>query len=183
MLVEGASSLAKKCGISDMVIGLTIVAFGTSAPELVVNVTSSLQGATGITIGNVLGSNIANILLILGAAAVITPIAVQKKFLSREVVICLAATLVFAIFINDARIDGAATSRVSRSEGIILILLLLFFVYYLFATAKRENPDTESTIAIFPLRKSLLWIGLGLVGLLFGGERIVNGAIAIATSF
>ena len=87
MLVEGASSLAKKCGISDMVIGLTIVAFGTSAPELVVNVTSSLQGATGITIGNVLGSNIANILLILGAAAVITPITVQKKFLSREVVI------------------------------------------------------------------------------------------------
>ena len=183
MLVEGASSLAKKCGISDMVIGLTIVAFGTSAPELVVNVTSSLQGATGITIGNVLGSNIANILLILGAAAVITPITVQKKFLSREVVICLAATLVFAIFINDARIDGAATSRVSRSEGIILILLLLFFVYYLFATAKRENTDTESTIAIFPLRKSLLWIGLGLVGLLFGGERIVNGAVAIATSF
>ena len=98
-------------------------------------------------------------------------------------VICLAATLVFAIFINDARIDGAATSRVSRSEGIILILLLLFFVYYLFATAKRENADTESTIANFPLRKSLLWIGLGLVGLLFGGERIVNGAVAIATSF
>ena len=116
MLVEGASSLAKKCGISDMVIGLTIVAFGTSAPELVVNVTSSLQGATGITIGNVLGSNIANILLILGAAAVITPISVHKKFLSREVVICLAATLVFAIFINDARIDGAATSPCRDSQ-------------------------------------------------------------------
>lgn len=180
-LVDGASSLAKKFWIPDLIIGLTIVAFWTSAPELVVNINSSLQGITGITIGNILGSNIANILLILWLAAAIYPIRIKSTFLKREVIISAMATLVFAIFINDIWIDGTTNAFVSRSEGITLIILLGFFLYYLFETSKQQK--SKEKIQIFPLWKSLLRIGLGIGGLILGGDRIVNGAAEIATQF
>ncbi len=180
LLVDGSSSLAKKFWISDIVIGLTIVAFGTSAPELVVNVSSSLKGATGITIWNVLGSNIANILLILGVAALIYPIKVAKNTLSREVVLSIMAAIIFAVFINDQRIDGASQSLVTRSEGILLIILLGYYLYYLFAKTAAENAESTEQVQTMQWRKSLLWIVLWLAGLILGGEWIVNGAVAIA---
>lgn len=184
MLVEGSSSVAKKFWISDIIIGLTIVAFGTSAPELVVNVSSSLKGATGITIGNVLGSNIANILLILGASALFAPLKVKKKLLSNEVFFTIIATVVFGIFINDRFIDGAAQGLVTRSEGLILLVLLWIFLYYVYQSIKNGKADEEEgEIKVLPVWKSLLWIVLGLGGLILGGEWIVNGAVMIAEAF
>lgn len=182
MLVNGASSLAKRFKISDMIIGLTIVAFWTSSPELVVNITSSLQWITGITVGNILGSNIANILLILWISAVIYPIAVKKEFLSRELILSIMATVVFAVFINDRRIDGAASSIVTRSEGLLLIILLWFFLYYVSATIKVRKTDPEQEVQLFPLWKSVLWIVLWLIGLILGWEWIVNWAVMITKS-
>lgn len=183
LLVDGASSLAKKLNVSDMVIGLTIVAFGTSAPELVVNITSSLEGADGITIGNIIGSNIANILLILWISAIICPLQLKKKFISREVMISLMTIVLFAIFINDIRIDGATASVVSRSEGLAMIILIGFFVYYLFLAAKSQKNTAEETVHIYPVWKSLLFVVIGLIWLIIGGERIVDGAVAIAQYF
>ena len=183
LLVDWASSLAKKFWLSDLLIGLTIVAFWTSAPELVVNIHSSFQGITGITIGNILWSNIANILLILGLAAAIYPIKIKPTFLKREIIISAMATLIFSVFINDIWIDGSNTAFVGRSEGITLIILLGFFLYYLFETSQQQQASSKATIQIFPVWKSLLWIGLGITGLVVGGNWIVNWAVAIATHF
>lgn len=166
MLVSGASSTAKRFNISDMVIGLTIVAFGTSAPELVVNISSSLKGLSGITIGNVLGSNIANILLILGASALLYPLKVQKKLLRNETVFTLIATIIFATFINDMLIDGT-TPLVTRSEGITLILLLGIFLYYIYHSIKQKPAEeSQETTVTMPLWKGIVWIILGLTGLI-----------------
>lgn len=166
MLVSGASSTAKRFNISDMVIGLTIVAFGTSAPELVVNISSSLKGLSGITIGNVLGSNIANILLILGASALLYPLKVQKKLLRNETVFTLIATIIFATFINDMLIDGT-TPLVTRSEGVTLILLLGIFLYYIYHSIKQKPAEeSQETTVTMPLWKGIVWIILGLTGLI-----------------
>lgn len=183
LLVDWASSLAKKFWLSNLLIGLTIVAFWTSAPELVINIHSSFQGITGITIGNILWSNIANILLILGLAAAIYPVKIKPTFLKREIIISAMATLIFAVFINDIWIDGSNTAFVGRSEGITLIILLGFFLYYLFETSQQQTKPPKTAIQIFPLWKSFLWIGLGITGLVVGGNRIVEGAVAIATHF
>ena len=183
LLVDWASSLAKKFWLSNLLIGLTIVAFWTSAPELVINIHSSFQGITGITIGNILWSNIANILLILGLAAAIYPVKIKPTFLKREIIISAMATLIFAVFINDIWIDGSNTAFVGRSEGITLIILLGFFLYYLFETSQQQTKHPKTAIQIFPLGKSFLWIGLGITGLVVGGNWIVNWAVAIATHF
>ena len=183
LLVDWASSLAKKFWLSNLLIGLTIVAFWTSAPELVINIHSSFQGITGITIGNILWSNIANILLILGLAAAIYPVKIKPTFLKREIIISAMATLIFAVFINDIWIDGSNTAFVGRSEGITLIILLGFFLYYLFETSQQQTKPPKTAIQIFPLWKSFLWIGLGITGLIVGGNWIVNWAVAIATHF
>lgn len=180
-LVDGASSLAKKLNISDIIIGLTIVAFGTSAPELVVNITSSLKGATGITIGNVLGSNIANILLILGVAALFSPLKIKQKLLSYEVFFTVLATIIFTIFINDPFIDWAGQGIVSRSEGLVLMSMLWLFLYYIYQSSKHSASSSDTTVKMFSWGKSLLWIWWGLVGLIVWGNWIVDGAVMIAT--
>lgn len=180
MLVSWASSTAKRFNISDMVIGLTIVAFGTSAPELVVNISSSLKGLSGIAIGNILGSNIANILLILGVSALLYPLKVQKKLLQNETVFTLIATLIFGLFINDMLIDGTS-SMMTRSEGVSLLLLLGIFLYYIYHSIKQApEEETQETSVPMPLWKGITWIILGLAGLVLWGEWIVNGAVWIA---
>lgn len=182
LLVDGASSIAKKLKISDLIIGLTIVAFGTSAPELVVNVSASLSGATGITIGNIVGSNIANILLILWISAIIYPLHMKKEILSREAIFTVIATLIFAIFINDTFIDWGV-NLVTRSEGLLLITLLGIFLYYLFANSKNQKDASSEEIKTLSRGKSIAWVVFGLAGLILWGEWIVNGAIEIAQHF
>lgn len=179
-LVEGASSIAKTYGLSDLVIGLTIVAFGTSAPELTVNLFSALQGSTDIAIGNVLGSNIANIFLIAGIAALIYPLSIQKNTTWKEIPLSLLAAIVLGIIANDQLIDGSETGNfVSRIDGLILLCFFVIFMVYTMEIAK-SGPEEEEDYKKMPLWKGLILVGAGLAGLYFGGKYLVEGAKNIA---
>jgi cation:H+ antiporter len=179
-LVSGASSLAKKYGISDMVIGLTIVGFGTSAPELIINTLAAVKGSTGIAIGNVLGSNIANIFLILGIAALIYPLKVADSARKRDIPISFVAVLVLALLVNDILIGTGTANRIVRADGIILLICMAAYLFYTFKTAKKDEFAAEEKQIIQPLWKSALYIAIGLAGLFFGGQFFVDGAISIA---
>lgn len=183
LLVDGASSIAQKFRISPLVIGLTIVAFGTSAPELVVNIFASASGNAEIAIGNILGSNIANILLILGISAAIYPLASKRNTVWKEIPLCLLATLVLGAMANDILIDGAGLSILSRIDGFILIAFFVIFLYYTFGIAKVSGGDSDVEIKKYGLGKSALFIILGLAGLVLGGQWIVDGAVKIAEYF
>ncbi|MCB9814034.1 calcium/sodium antiporter [Candidatus Nomurabacteria bacterium] len=186
-LVTGASALAGRWGVSALVIGLTIVSFGTSAPELVVNILASLNGNTDIAIGNVVGSNIANILLILGVSAAIYPLTVQKGTVWKEIPFALLAVVVLGFMANDAYFDGATTSALTRIDGLVLISFFVIFMYYIFGLAKSGDStesakDEESSEKVVSVSRSLLMVVGGTVGLVVGGKWIVDGAIAFATN-
>jgi len=186
ILVDGASSVARKFGVSALVIGLTIVAFGTSAPELIVNIFASLKGNTDIAIGNILGSSIANILLILGISAIIFPLAVKKGTVWKEIPFALLAVLVMAFMANDVLIDGGNFSALTRIDGLILISFFIIFLYYTFGISKVEDSNdvpSSEVIREYSTLKSVVMIILGLVGLTLGGKWIVDAAVAIATHF
>lgn len=182
LLVAGSSSVAKKFGISSLVIGLTIVAFGTSAPELVVNLLASINGNTDIAIGNILGSNIVNILLILGIAGVIYPLAVGRGTIYKEIPFALLAVIVLGFMANDIFFDGAVASVLGRIDGLILISFFAIFLYYIFSIAKDGNNESEDEIKMYSTGKSSLMIFAGLVGLVVGGKWIVDGAIVFASN-
>lgn len=180
-LVEGASSIARKWGISPLVIGLTIVAFGTSAPELIVSVLSSLKGSTEIAVGNVLGSNIANVLLILGVAAFICPLKVTKGTVWKEIPLSVLALAVLGVMGNDLWVDGASSSVISRSDGLILLAFFLIFLYYTFGISKVQGEEPQEPTEKQSFLKSALMVLLGLTGLGLGGTWVVSGATEIAT--
>jgi cation:H+ antiporter len=147
-LVEGASSVAKKFGISDLVIGLTIVAFGTSAPELTVNIFSALKGSTDIAVGNILGSNICNILLILGITTIISPIKIKKNTQWREIPFALLSAIVLGIVANDILLDNATTGNfVTRIDGLVLLCFMVIFLVYTFEIAQHTS-DSETLEAV-----------------------------------
>jgi len=181
ILVDGASSIAKRLGISALVIGLTIVSFGTSAPELVVNILASLNGNTDLAIGNILGSNIANILLILGISTVIYPIKISKGTIWKEIPLALLAVIVMGIMANDALVDHRMFSELSRVDGLIFVAFLIIFLYYVFSI-RRNNEDGTVIHKHTPLVAGFMVLG-GLVALTLGGKWVVDGAIVIATSF
>jgi cation:H+ antiporter len=185
-LVDGATSIAKRFNISDLLIGLTIVAFGTSMPEMIVSLLSSVQGSTELAIGNVLGSNIFNILLILGIAAIIYPVNVQTGIVKKEIPLSLFAAVLVYFFANDLIFSDAEISIISRNDGIILLAFFIIFIFYTIYTAKAEKVKgiTEDTaIPKYGVFKSVLLITIGLTGLVVGGRWIVNGAVEIATLF
>src|SRR3989338_4495616 len=183
-LVDGASSIAKKLGISSLVIGLTIVAFGTSTPELIVNIFASIKGNSDIAIGNILGSNIANILLILGISAMVYPLTVKKGTVWKEIPLSLLAVVVLAFMANDTFIDGNVYSGLTRIDGLILISYFIIFLYYIFGISKMEATHKQDVKThIYPLWQSNLMITGGLFGLAVGGKLIVDGAVAIAMNF
>ncbi len=181
-LVDGSSSLAHRVGISQLVIGLTIVSFGTSAPELLVNIIASFQGAGDVGIGNVLGSNIANIFLILGVAAAIYPLRIKKSTTWKEIPLNFLAALALLALANDAIIDGASTSILTRIDGIILMLFFIIFVYYTIGLAKAEHHN-NGAVPKHGIAKAFVMVAAGILGLAFGGQWVVNGAIEIATKF
>jgi len=184
LLVEGASSIARRLHISDLVIGLTIVAFGTSTPELFVNIVASLKGNTDIAVGNVLGSNISNIFLILGISSIIYPLTVSKGTVWKEIPFSLLAVVVLAILANDGPIDGTAFSLLSRIDGLVLLSFFIIFIYYTFGIAKRiEGMEDHIPSKHHGLIKTVLMVVVGLAGLGFGGQWIVNGAVFLATRF
>ncbi|HDP76109.1 MAG TPA: calcium/sodium antiporter [Bacteroidales bacterium] len=180
-LVEGASSIAKRLGISALTIGLTVVAFGTSAPELLVNLISSLEGSSDIAIGNVLGSNIFNTFMILGLAALIKPVGVQHSTVKIEIPFFLLSALALWVLSNGMFLDSATLNVISRSAGLVLLLLFCVFMYYNFLIGKEDPASTSTEIKTRKLWLSILMVVGGLSFLVGGGKLIVFGAVNMAT--
>ena len=183
-LVDGASSVARRFHISDLVIGLTVVAFGTSTPELFVNIAASLKGNTDIAVGNVLGSNISNIFLILGVSSIIYPLSVSKGTVWKELPFSLLAVIVLGFMVNDQLIDGVLPSALTRIDGLILLSFFVVFVYYSTGIATRiDGMETQVSGKQQTLSISVLMIALGFAGLALGGKWIVDGAVYLAGRF
>lgn len=181
MLVEGASSIGKRLNISDLVIGLTIVSFGTSLPELLVSTVSSFKGSPSLGVGNVLGSNVANILLILGVAAAIRPLPMTRNTYFIEVPFSLTATLLVGFVANASLFDKHDDLLISRFDGMLLLFFFTLFLGYIYIVSKTKREDSESqSVKKMSTGKSVLWIIIGLAGLYFGGQWVVDGAIVMA---
>jgi len=180
-LVVGASAFAKKHSISDLAIGLTIVAFGTSAPELVVNILASYQEHQDIAFSNIIGSNIFNLFAILGIVGIITPLAVQSSTVWKEIPISFIALIVLFIVSND--FFSSHSQTISRLDGIILILLFLLFLYYVFKQLKANPQKNEIDQKVSPNLKIIMLIIIGFGGLIIGGKLIVSNAVKIASIF
>lgn len=179
LLIRGASSLAKRLAIAEIVIGLTVVAFGTSTPEMVVNVFASSEGRNEIVFGNIIGSNIFNILLILGVSGLIYPVAVQRNTVWKDIPFSLLATLVLFFLVND-RWDATGTADIlSRADGVVLLLLFTIFVVYTFGLASVEASD-EFDVRVYSWGVSAALIVGGLLLLVAGGRLCVEGAVALA---
>jgi cation:H+ antiporter len=182
-LVDGASSIARKYNISTIVIGLTIVALGTSSPELVVNLVASYQGNADVALGNIMGSNVANILLILGISAMIYPLTVNKNTKWKEVPLSIFAAVMLAVTANDIYINGVSDfpTMIWRSDGIMLIGFFFFFMFYTFSIASAGDEE-EQKIRLYSTPVSWFMILGGIGGLVLGGKWIVDGAVVIAGS-
>lgn len=185
-LVNGASSLAKKYGISNLAIGLTVVAFGTSMPELIVSVIASLGGKNDAAFGNVIGSNNFNLLFILGICGLIYPLVVQRNTVKYEVPLSLLAALVLFVIVNDVMLWGATENSMSRFDAFGLLLFFGLFMFYIYRTMKNASDYGDNggdPIKIYtPLVSSGLAL-LGLVMLIGGGKLVVDNAVEIAKSF
>lgn len=181
-LVEGAATIAKRFNISDIVIGLTIVSLGTSMPELIVNVKASLEGSSAIAIGNIIGSNISNILLILGVSSLIYPLVVKEGTVLSEIPYSLIAVLLLGFLANTHAFSGDTSLSISRVDGIVLLLFFLLFILYIVKLIRSGRSDLveEAPESKAPMWKSILYVVLGGVGLWIGGEWVVEGAVHIA---
>jgi cation:H+ antiporter len=181
-LVDGASSLAKKLHISDLVIGLTIVAFGTSAPELVVNVIGSVNDANDMVLGNIIWSNIANILLILWITASIKALTISRSTTWKEIPFALLWALVLAVMINDELFARTSTSSLSLADGIVLLCFFIIFMYYTVEIVRSRPDETqEEIINPLPSRQSTLMVIGWIAGLARWGNMVVNNATILAT--
>lgn len=182
-LVDGASAIAKQFGISDLVIGLTVVAFGTSMPEFVVNMVSVVEGSTDLAITNVLGSNIINTFVILGLTALVYPIASQKRSRDFDIPMSIIAGVLVLIFVAIQLPFGEETRGIGRIGGVVLLLLFGYFLYNTFRHAKEhpeENELANEEVKVIPTRRAVALILGGLIGLCVGGELIVKSAVDIA---
>lgn len=177
-LTRGASALARRFNMSELLIGLTIVAIGTSLPELVISVGSALKGSPGIALGNVIGSNIFNGLFILGVAALIAPIKFNAKMLTREIPFNLLASIVLLLVSGSMLVGGASGEMITRYGGMLLLCFLAVFVRYTFSISNDSSDDEEGEV--LSIGKVILFIVSGLVALIFGGNIFVDGATEIA---
>lgn len=182
-LVDGSSALAKRFNISDLVIGLTVVSLGTSSPELLVNIMSSIDNKGDIAIGNVLGSNIFNILIILGISAIVFPISVTKTTTWKEIPFSLLAVVVLWIIANDVLFDNATNSVLTRIDGLVLLCFFVIFMYYIIEVATQNKTEVVEIAKKTNIWLSLGMITVGLTMLVFGSKWIVDGAIHIAKLF
>ena len=189
-LTDGAASVAKRFRIPPIVIGLTIVAFGTSAPELTVSVSSALKGSADIAIGNVVGSNIFNTLMIVGCTALFAPIVITRNTLRKEIPLCILSSIVLLICANDVFLDKAPENILNRVDSLLLLCFFVIFMGYTFAIASKpvtteqqaEHPviEEETEIKSLPWWQSILYIIGGLAALIYGGQLFVDGATGIA---
>jgi cation:H+ antiporter len=181
-LVRGAGSVALKLGMSELTVGLTVVAFGTSAPELIIAVLSALRGSADLAVANVVGSNTANLLLILGVAAVIRPLAMHRTLRWREIPFVMLSVLVLAVLANDRLLGGAGSSELARGDGLVLLGYFGIYMYYVFSVARKKDEAVVETVETAALPLAALMVVAGGAGLAMGGQWIVNGARAIARS-
>jgi cation:H+ antiporter len=182
LLVDNASSLAKRLKITAMVIGLTIVGFGTSAPELVVNLLASLEKNSDLVLGNIVGSNIFNILGILGISAIVYPLTIKKNTTWIEIPLCLLSAVIIIVLANDMLIDKMDYSLISRIDGCILLLFFLVFLAYNVTLLKSEQYNEVILVKDKPVLNSVFFILIGLVLLISGGRIIVFSAVKVASA-
>lgn len=185
-LTDGAAAVARRFGMSDLMVGLTIVAFGTSAPELTISMMSAIDGNTGIAIGNVVGSNIFNTLIIIGAVAVARPIKITGGIMSNEIPLVVLSAAALLAMGSSKWLDGT-TPVISRVDGILLLLFFAIFMRYVFSQSKQKMPETsENSNETKPVQtalwKSVIFIIGGLAALIYGGDLFVDKASAIASS-
>lgn len=187
-LVDGSSSIARKSGISEFVVGMTIVGIGTSTPEMVVSFISSINGSSDIAVGNIVGSNLANTFLILGLVSAIAPIALTKTNLRQDIPFALAASLILFILASDKTLFGGVSNTLSRWDGAIFLLCFVIFMVVSFKTAKKpeeflsetEHEKPQKTIKTY---LAVIFIIGGLAGLIFGGQLFVKSGSAIASHY
>ncbi len=183
VFVGGASSTAQNFHVSKMLIGLTIIAFGTSAPELAVSISALASGGTDMVLGNVIGSCILNILLILGIAAVIKPIRIKVDTVRRELPLCMLISTLLAVLFLDVSLKSGTENQFTRSDALVVLLFFSVFLYYLISLAKqsKENKEKDEKPK-YKLGKSLLFVLLGLAGVVVGSEMVVQNASTIAAA-
>ena len=181
-LVDGASSLAKRLNVSDLMIGLTVVAFGTSAPELTVNLFASAEGMTDAMFGNIIGSNIFNLLFILGVAGIIYPLSVQRTTVKYEIPYSLFCALLLYFLVNDVMFFGRESNGLSRIDAVVLLLFFGLFMMYIIRQSKKEDASEEE-VKSMAMWKSVLFVALGLGMLVGGGKLVTDNAIGIAQAF
>lgn len=196
--VDGSSNIAKKLRIPSLIIGLTIVAFGTSAPEAAVSITASINGQNGMAIGNVIGSNIFNLLMVIGASGIIKPLLVEKSILSREFPFTLLISIILIILSSDILLFNSSINTINRIDGIILLILFIVFLYYLINSAMKNRKeslyDTETSADLDmsniksieksnTMIKSILISVIGIAAIILGGNLVVDSASNIASSF
>lgn len=180
IFVDGASSTAQNFKVSKMLIGLTIIAFGTSAPEFAVSMSALASGSTDMVFGNVVGSCILNSLLILGVAAVIRPVKVKDNTVKKELPLCLLFSTALVVLFLDVQLAEGVTNSITRSDGLIILLFFCIFLYYLISLTKQKKELTEDEKPKFKLWKSLLFVLIGLGGIILGSDLVVNNASDIA---
>lgn len=180
IFVDGASSTAENFKISKMLIGLTIVAFGTSAPEFAVSMSALASGSTDMVLGNVMGSCILNMLLILGIAALIRPIKIKDNTVKKELPLCMLISTLLAVLFLDISLGGGEINQITRADAIVILLFFMVFLYYLFSLARHKRDKNVKVKPKYKLGKSLIFVAIGLVGIVVGSELVVDSASYLA---
>ncbi|MBQ6546994.1 MAG: calcium/sodium antiporter [Bacilli bacterium] len=180
--VDGASSTAQNFKVSKMLIGLTIIAFGTSAPEFAVSMSALASGSTDMVLGNVIGSCIMNILLILGVAAVIHPIQIRDNTVKKELPLTMLISTLLVVLFIDIALGNGSVNQITRSDALVILLFFSVFLYYLISLAKQKKESKEEDKPKYKLLKSLILVLIGLVGIIIGSNFVVDNASSIAVS-
>ena len=178
-LTDGAASLARRLKVSDTVIGLTVVAMGSSLPEFSVSLFSSIQGSGGMSAGNIVGSNLFNILFIVGAVAFVTPLQATKATVWKDIPLTILASLVLLLLSKDVLLGSTSEDVLTRADGGVMMMFFLIFLSYTFSIAKHKAPE-DSSVKEMSLPKTLLWLLVGFVCLIGGGEMLVESGTSIA---
>ncbi|MDE7426796.1 MAG: calcium/sodium antiporter [Muribaculaceae bacterium] len=187
ILTDGASAIARRMGISDLVVGLTVVAFGTSAPELAISVLAAADGMAPLAIGNVVGSNIFNVCAIIGITALVRPIVMERTVLTMEIPMMMLSSVLLLVLGNSGVLDGTGVNVVSRVSGIFLLVFFLLFMRYTFASARHHDADVPETKEAqkekeMPVWRAVVYVLAGLAALVWGGDKFVDGASGIASA-
>lgn len=182
-LVEGATSIARKTGLSEFVIGLTIVGIGTSAPEMVVSFISAFQGKSEMAIGNIMGSNIFNVLMILGITALVSPLVITRQNRKRDIPLNIGVTLLLLILGMKHTLFGIGFDEISRWDGALMLAIFAFYMWKSFTRGTDKNPGEEGEVKTLSTGLAITFIGVGLLALVGGGRLFVNSATAVAQYF